>query len=201
MKKFIVLAVAAAACYTSAFAQVSNFTGYSAGVNLDHTAVTTKLSAGSATIDGLGQQSVGATVYGAYGVAVDSNTVINIGATYGLTNAKGGSTDDGTGPLTAKAKNQYSLYVEPGMLLNDKTLAYGKISYNSAKMELDAQGDVGSKSVNGLGYGLGIRTMLDKNMSLNVEIKRVNYGTETVLTDVDFKTTATVGSIGIGYKF
>lgn len=199
MKKII--AAATLAITGTAFAQVSNFTGYSAGVNMDHTAVTTKLSAGSATIDGLGQQSVGATLYGAYGVALDNNTVVNFGATYGLTNAKGGSTDDGSGPLTAKLKNQYSLYVEPGMLLNDKTLAYGKIAYNSAKIELDAQGDIGSKSINGFGYGVGIRTMVDKNLSLNVEIKRVNYGQETTLDDVGFKTTATVGSVGIGYKF
>lgn len=204
MKKII--AAATLAITGTAFAQVSNFTGYSAGVNLDHTTVTNKLSItdGNDTLDfdGVGQQSIGATIFGAYGVALDEKSVVNFGATYGLNSAKSGEFKINGDGLSVKVKNQYSLYVEPGLLLSDKTLAYGKISYNKAKaVAEDASGD-GSRSISGVGYGFGVRTMIDKNLSLHAEVKRVNYGSESTSDgSATIKTTATVGSIGIGYKF
>jgi outer membrane immunogenic protein len=206
MKKIIALAAIAAACSTSAFAQVSNFTGASAGVNLDHTSVTTHFSEFFDTnFNGVGQQTVGVSINGAYGIALSNDTVLTLGANYSLVDAKAGnlSANDGSGTITAKAKNQMSLYVEPGYLVSEKTLAYGKVSYESAKVTLDiTDEDGGSKKINGVGYGFGIRTMLDKNLSLQAEVKSIKYGSASFEGDTStFKTTATVGTIGLGYKF
>jgi len=198
MKKFIVLAAAAAACSTSAFAQVSNFTGPSVGVNLDHTAVSSQITDATTELDGLGQHNVGVSLQAAYGFELTPASVLNIGATYSLSDAKAGHIKDNN-TVTFKGKNATSVYFEPGVLINDKTIAYGKVSYETVKMSAD--GGNGDKNINGVGYGFGIRTMLDKAWSLQAEVKHVTYGSEKLDRTTDFKTTATVGTIGLGYKF
>lgn len=200
MKKFIVLAAAAAACSTSAFAQVSNFTGPSVGVNLDHTAVSNQITDASTDLDGLGQQSVGVSLQAAYGFDLSPSSVLSIGATYSLTDAKAGHIKDNS-TVTFKGKNAYSIYLEPGVLISDKTLAYGKVSYESVKMSAEDTGGSDSKNINGVGYGFGIRTMLDKAWSLQAEVKHVKYGSEALDSTTTFKTSATIGTIGLGYKF
>jgi hypothetical protein len=59
-----------------------------------------------------------------------------------------------------------------------------------------------SKSVKGTGYGVGLRHMLDKTKFVQVEFKKVSYssvlaGDETTT----LKSSATLGTIGIGMKF
>lgn len=197
MKKIIALAVAAA-CSTTTFAQASNFTGPSVGVNLDHTAVSSQITDATSDLDGLGQHSVGVSLQAAYGFELTPSSVLNIGTTYSLTEAKAGHVKD-TNTVTFKGKNATSVYFEPGLLINDKTLAYGKVSYETVKMTAD--GGNGDKNINGVGYGFGIRTMLDKAWTLQAEIKHVTYGSEKLDRTTDFKTTATVGTVGVGYKF
>lgn len=201
MKKIISAAIIVIANSVSAFAQVSNFTGVSAGVNLEHTAVTSQLSDATSESDALGQHSVGLSLQGAYGVALSSNAVLGVGATYSLTDAKAGYLKDNPNATsTLKAKNASSIYLEPGFLVNEKTLAYGKLSYETFKMS--SNGVIRSdKNFDGVGYGLGIRTMLDKVWSLQVEVKHVVYGSEKMEGTTDFKPKATSGSIGVGYKF
>ncbi len=207
MKKIIALAAIAAACSTSAFAQVSNFTGPSAGVNLSTVSTTTKISPdGEVALDGIGQQSFGSSLQAAYGFPLSNEAVLSVGGTYALTKDKAGNFEIDTGKVVQfKVKNQMSLYVEPGYLVSNTTLAYGKLSYESAKLagESSVADANGSQKVNGIGYGFGIRTMLDKNLSLQAEVKQVQYGTENFNDDgsAKFKTSATVGTIGLGYKF
>lgn len=207
MKKSIQLAALAIAVMASTpvLAQVSNFTGPSVGVNLDHVAVTSEVrdSATGTDQNGLGQSSVGASVYGAYGVNLSNNMVLSVGASHSLTNAKAYEVTNAGNSAVAKLKNQSSVYLEPGFLVSDKTLAYGKVSYEAAKFTTDQTGQTGtSNSLHGMGYGFGIRTMLDKAWSLQAEIKHVKYGsTDVDATTTSFQTTANIGSIGLGYKF
>ena len=199
MKKFIALAAISAACSTSAFAQVSNFTGPSAGVNASMVSATTKITFDDSEIDGVGKQSFGAALQAAYGIELSKDSVVSFGGTYGLNKNKVGSFTDSEGIFSLEAKNQMSLYVEPGFLINNSTLAYGKVSHESAKFTAIADGSL-SRTVKGTGIGFGLRTMIDKNLSLQAEIKQIKYGTETV-GDTKFKAGATVGTIGLGYKF
>ena len=205
MKKIITLALMVAASSTSVFAQVSNFTGPSAGVNMNTVSTTTKLTAdGSAAFDGFGQQSLGTSLQAAYGIALSNDTVVSIGGTYALNKDRAGNLEINGDQMQFKNKNQMSLYLEPGYLVSNTTLAYGKVSYESAKMTVSVTGaDGDSQKVNGYGYGFGIRTMLDKNLSLQVEVKQVKYGAENWADDGSskFKSSATLGTIGLGYKF
>lgn len=203
MKKIITVAIVAAACSTSALAQVSNFTGPSVGVNLDHTAVLTEMSYASGNNNnGYGQQSIGASVQGAYGFALTDSFVLSVGVNYSLVDAKGYDFNGSGISASDTLKNQYSLYLEPGYLVSEKTLAYGKVSFESAKFSEEQAGQtIFNRDLNGMGYGFGIRTMLDKNLSLQAEVKNVRYGAETVVSTAQFKTSATIGTIGLGYKF
>lgn len=211
MKKIIALAAIAAACSTSAFAQVSNFTGPSVGVNLDLVSSSIELNdfagnnAGRKNNIGLGD--MGATAQAAYGFELSPKTVISVGATYGLTGYNGykgtDSVADGSGNSTLKVKNVMSLYVEPGYLVNNTTLAYAKLGYESAKLDASFSDGSASVDINGMSYGFGMRTMLDKNLFIQAEVKRVSYNRSNFPGDTEsnFKADATVGSVGIGYKF
>ena len=205
MKKFATLTIGALlACVANA--QTANFEGFSMGLNLDLVAGSAKASvANVGAIDGLGKNSSGASLQAAYGFTVAPSAVISLGATYGLSSPTILDVSPGTigNGVTAKLKDSYSVYIEPGYLISNSTLAYGKISYESAKLSGSNFTGEEKQSIHGTGLGFGIRTMIDKNLSLQVEVKRVGYNTAqfVAVSGVDFKTTTTVGTIGLGYKF
>lgn len=118
----------------AASAQTANFHGYSGALNLNTVSVSTKIVGDGTTFNGIGQQSWNGSLQAAYGFVTSPNsTVISVGGTYALGNSKAGEIVDPDGTFAIKVKNQLSLYVEPGFLLSNNTLAYGKISYNTAK--------------------------------------------------------------------
>lgn len=185
-----------------ASAQVSNFTGMSGAVNLS--AVSTNTKAG--TKDTFGGDNWGGSVQAAYGFALSNTSVLGFGLTYALgKNKSGGFQDDGDNSIyTLAVKSQYSLYLEPGALLSDDTLLYGKISLArgkySALSTVAANSD--SKSISGTGYGVGMRHMLDKTKFVQVEFTKDSYKTFRFPNDTtDFKASTTLGTIGIGMKF
>ena len=195
MKNLIALVSIAAACSTSAFAQVSNFEGFSAATNLTYSNASVSNSSES-----LSDKSAGVNLQAAYGFALDANTVLTVGGSYALSDAKAG---DYTNPAgTMKLKNQVSFYVEPGFLVNASTLVYGKLSYDTASLNaIDSEG-TWKMNIKGMGYGIGARTMLDKNLFLQAEVKQTRFGAEAFPEDTDkIKTKNTVLSFGVGYKF
>lgn len=202
--------IALAFVAVGASAQASHFAGFSAGLNLNAVSTTTKLSFAdgpdSFGFDGVGQQSWNGSVQAAYGFVTNPSTVVNLGATYGLGKSKAGSLNIGAGDFafdgTFKLKNQFSLNVEPGFLINEKSLVYGKISYERAKTSASALGESLSDSIHGTGFGFGLRTMIDKTTYLQVEIKQVNYKTTRFENSfLDLKTKSSVGTVGFGLKF
>jgi opacity protein-like surface antigen len=204
MKKMIIAVAATVACF-AASAQTANFDGFSGALNLNLVGASTKLEldVGGPELDGAGKNSTAFGVQAAYGLALSNDFVVNIGGTYALSSPSILSIKNGNDTITGKAENMLSLYVEPGFLISDKTLFYGKLSYESTKAILTpSEGDSVSKSITGMGYGAGIRTMLNKNTFLQVELKQINYGAAKFAADqTEFKSSATLGSVGIGFKF
>jgi len=203
MKKMITAVAATVACF-AASAQTANFDGFSAALNLNLVGASTKTEFGQdgTIFDGIGKNSTAFGVQAAYGLALSNDMVVNIGGTYELNSPTIMSVDFGDFTATGKAENTLSLYVEPGFLISDKTMFYGKLSYESTKVVRTADGESVSKSITGMGYGAGIRTMINKNTFLQVEVKQINYGAAKFAgDDADFKSTATVGTVGIGFKF
>jgi len=203
MKKLLPLFAVSLTCF-AASAQAANFDGFSAALNLNLMGASTraKIDSSGPTLDGLGANAAALSLQAAYGFDLSNNTVVSIGGTYVLGSPKVFSLEDGNNSANGKAKSVTSLYLEPGYLLSDKTMAYGKLSYESANLSVDSVGNNVSKGIRGTGFGAGLRTMIDKNVFLQVEVKRIGYGTARFQGDTsDFKTSATMGTIGIGYKF
>lgn len=205
MKKLLCVAAASLAC-AAAGAQTANFEGVSAALNLNllGTSVkTTNFFGDGETFDGLGKNATGASAQLSYGFALSKDTVLTLGGTYALNSPKIMDISGDGGSITGKFKNMASLYLEPGYLLSDKTMVYGKLSYETAKLTASGENGGASRNINGTGFGAGLRTMLDKNMFLQVEVKKVGYGSKSLgdTDPVEFKTSATVGTVGIGWKF
>jgi len=204
MKKIFAVAVIAAAS-SAAFAQSGNFTGWSGGVNLDLAHSSSKLTdqANGSTVDGFGKGTTGASARAGYGFATSSTGIVTVGMSYNLTSPEIFNQQDSDGSyLKGKLKSSYALFVEPGTKLTDNTLLYGKISYEKSKLEASSDGGMLSKSISGMGYGFGVRTMLDKQMYLQVEVKRIGFSTKAFdEAGVDFQPSSTIGSVGIGWRF
>ena len=123
---------------------------------------------------------------------------------YSLGKSKSGAFyDNNVATDTANIKSQYSIYLEPGSLLSDNTLLYGKISVEKGKLAITSTpaSDSFSKSVSGTGYGAGLRHMLDKSKFVQVEFMKVGYKTITTSDLTKLKSSTTLGTIGIGMKF
>jgi opacity protein-like surface antigen len=87
-------------------------------------------------------------------------------------------------------------------VLSEKTLGYAKVSYNTGTVQAESGASSVSKDISGTGFGFGVRTLLSKNLYLQVEANRIQFDSARFADDTsDFKTTATVGTVGIGYKF
>lgn len=200
MKK-LAIAAAITVIASSAMAQASNFTGWSAGANLNFVSASVDLDI-SGTGFKQGDASQNFSLQAAHGFAIDSKSVLTLGGTYSIGNMKAGSVHDSNGDgYEIKGKNMYSVYVEPGYLVSDTTLAYGKLAYSSMKGELSVStGDTGSETFKGFGYGAGIRTMLDKTTFIQVEVVQTKYDSKSD-GGLTAKPSATVGSIGFGVKF
>ena len=200
MKKILIAtAVAATLAAPQVFAQANNFTGLSVGANVNLATTSTEFRGGGFSSK-LGDTSQNASLQAAYGLALGNSGVLGFGGTYGLGDLKAGTVSGGGLSMDMKAKDMYSIYVEPGYAVNNSTLAYAKIAYLGMKGEASSGGATASESFNGVGYGAGIRTMLNKNLFLQVEFMQADYSEKT-FSGVSYKPSASTGTIGIGYKF
>lgn len=201
MKKILIAATVAASCFApQVFAQANNFAGFSVAANVNASTATSKLSAPGTSVN-MGESSQNASLQAAYGLALGSNFVLGLGGTVALGDMKLGSFTSGATTVALKATEMYSLYIEPGYAVSNSTLVYAKVAYISTKAELAMTGfSTGTKDFDGVGYGIGIRTKLSKNLFLQAEFAQSDYN-EATSNGSSFKPSATTGTVGIGYQF
>jgi len=118
-------------------------------------------------------------------------------------------------------KSHYSVFVAPGYLIHAGTMIYAKFSYH--QMKLDGSNgftrvDVGineaksfgiGSSFKGFGVGVGVQTLVTKNLYAFAEVNHIRYGSEVVGAPVELaadgawtvEPRTTSGSIGIGWRF
>ncbi len=211
MKKLLLIAAMSAATTTPVFAQASNFEGFSAGLGLAAVGVSTKVSE---SYDGdsyglsLGKDNVIPGVDLSYTKAIDSKLLVGFGVTYDLAKSKSGEFNLGEGgSIGLEAKNHYSVYVQPQYLLNNTTAVFAKLGYHQMKGSIsgDYAAAFTSEKYNGIGYGVGIKTFIDKNLFVQVEgqivdfkQKSFDYGDGYI---VSYKPKSTAGIVTLGYKF
>lgn len=196
-KQCIGLLIVAAAC--AAQAQSKDFAGFSAGANLAMNAGSFSTNDGTSLRDGYGQQSVGVGGFAAYGLSLGSNSLLTLGFDYAFSDVKAGEfKNDG---VTYKLQNLWSLSIAPGTLLNDKTMAYFKLGFENGRA-VSSSGSELTKNITGSSWGLGLKTLMDKNTYVQVEVKQANFGTARMDgTSTDFTARGTAGSVGVGFMF
>ncbi len=203
MKKVLIAATVATLVFApQAFAQVRTFEGFSVSANANMISATTEISVNNESFNGLGQHSTVASLQAAYGFRATDSVVLSLGGTYNLSDVEAGTVKGTYGSAAFKLQNGTSLYFEPGYLVSDKTLAYLKISYNTGTAKGDSGAQSITKDITGAGLGFGIRADLGKNLFLQVEGTQIQFDSAQFPGDTtNFKSSATVGTVGIGYKF
>ena len=101
---------------------------------------------------------------------------------------------------TFKGKDMYSLYVEPGFLVNGSTLVYAKAAYLSMKGEASDVGVTGSENFDGLGYGAGVRVAFGKTFFWQFELTQSDYNAKSIY-GLGFKPAVFNRTFGVGYRF
>ena len=181
------------ACALSANAQSSNFEGPSIALNVNSATIATNIAGAIAP----GESSTNGSIQGAYSFALSESGLFSVGATYALGDLKAGSISSSS--VTAKAKNIYTIYAEPA-IVNGNTAFYGKLAYIGAKGAVKGTSTTYTSDFSGIGYGVGIRTLMDKNMYVQVEFMNLNFNIETV-NSTTVEPDGTTGTVGIGYRF
>jgi hypothetical protein len=201
MKHSLKSAIAVAAlglCATTSFAQTSNFSGFSAGINLNMVGASTEISNGANKLS-LGENSATVAVQGSYAFNLGGGGVMGVGAAYNAGELAAGKISAGANLYTLRVKNLYSIFIEPGFATGN-SLFYGKLAYLNGKGEESLNANSGSDTFTGAGYGVGMRSMMDSKMYLQVEILQTTFSEKTFGTSV-YKPSATMATFGIGVKF
>ena len=158
----------------------------------------TEISSGADKLS-LGENSNTVAVQGAYGFDLGGSGVLGVGASYNMGEIAAGTVSSGTSLYKLRLKNMYSVFIEPGFVVGS-SLFYGKLAYLNGKAEESLNASSGSDTVTGMGYGVGLRTMLDNKIYLQVEILQTKFADKTFGTAV-YKPSATMATFGVGVKF
>jgi outer membrane immunogenic protein len=201
MKKILFIAAVAVTSFVPhVFAQSRNFEGMSLGVNLSAASSSSEIS-GAGFSNKNGDTSSHMGIQAAYGFPMGEAFVLGVGATYDFGDLKGGSTSASGTAYELKGKERYSVYIEPGFVISNSSIVYAKIGYQGMKGEINlSTGQTFSDDYFGAGYGAGIRTMVNKNLYFQAEFIQANFD-EKIQNGIRSKPSATIGTIGVGYKF
>ena len=206
----------------SSIAQVNHFLGLSVGIDLISASATSEFSrtiGSSLSQLSLTENSANGNLKVAYGIAMGGNSlgnrgVFTVGSSYGLDDIKAGSVSN-ISTAKFKQKNVFSLYLEPGLLTSNTTMVYGKLAlqsmdFQSAFNSCSQSGNdpwvcsnliTDNQRLKGYGYGVGIRTMIDRNIYFQVEAMQTTYDKGSLLGAIDVKPTVSSGGVGLGFKF
>lgn len=198
MQKKLLVAALFSISATGVMAQTNSaanpFEGPSVGVNVSSVGGSTDLS--GSTSANMGQQSVVPTVEAGYAFGLTKEIALGLTGTYDLADTKGGT----AGNTNLVGKKHYSINLKPGYVIGTSNMLYALLGYNRMSGTLNNNGYTGTSNLNGIGYGIGIETLLDKNIYLKVEGQQVKYSSSTV-SGLTYKPSTTIATLGIGYKF
>jgi opacity protein-like surface antigen len=219
--KIIALMISLIAMPTFAFSQAKNFAGPSLAVTGGKISSTTKVNyndgAGGeaeAHVADIGGNDIGFGLDLSYAFAIDNNFLIGLGFTYGLND-----TDAGTvaSILKFKSEDQRSVYIQPTYVFNNSFAAFGKLGYHEMDGKVTLTEDLFlnnqnygiaagslSRKFKGIGYGFGLKGLINQNAYIQAEVQYVDYDSEgggSANNVASFKPETVSGIISIGYKF
>ena len=135
-----------------------------------------------------------------YTFAINDRYTLGLKATADLKKGEygAGEVSSRSGETKVLEKSHYSLALEPGFAVNDKTLVFGILAYHTAQTEIEDGSS--SARLSGIGYGIGFKRTLSDHLFLMGELQRVDYGSKTV-DGTTLKPSSTTSSVGLGYHF
>lgn len=139
-----------------------------------------------------------------YGFNLAPQWVVALGATYDLNKTDFGTVTYVAGVNTSvdvQLKNHFSLYVAPGYRLSPNWLGYAKLGWHHAKGEFnDSQFGRGETTHNGVGYGLGVSTVLAKQIEARFEVQHIDFNRKSANLS-DGKPEINEAVVYLGYRF
>ena len=195
--------------------EISNFSGLSLGINGQLKSTSAEAKYDGYVLDGIGQQNFIANLQADYIFKLNNQFGLMFGATVDLNDSELLKLNGRFNNLPSKdfnvtEKNHFSLFVAPTYQINDSTLGFLKLAYHRSKVEMQnninwsneftSWSQSNSKTLNGYGVGLGVRSHLYNNIYANLELQRVMYSTDSIVT-ADLGTGTTIGSFGLSYSF
>ncbi|MDZ7891803.1 MAG: outer membrane beta-barrel protein [Rhodoferax sp.] len=194
MKKLLLASVAVASLAgTSAFAaDVTDLSGFSIGTNVEFSRGAVNATDGSSD----GGATTGAGLQARYDWALTPTFALGLGASYSSGNHLHGNYTNGS---QAGVNNRYSIDLIPTVALSNGYQLFGKVSsiYGTAS----SSDGVNTTDAQGVGYGIGVRKMLDKNLFVQAGYDLNKFRDVTYSNGTTASLQENVYSIGIGYKF
>jgi len=216
MKKITLVSLAVLAALASQHAAAqSKFEGLSFSAGLGMVGANTTLSAAASQFDDVsnttmsasggidfGKTSTVAVLDLGYGFRLKDNFVLGTGATFDLGNTKSGAIrmsmpETPSGDLISLVgKKHMSVYVQPTWLLTPDTGVFAKVSYHRMHRSQDgllgamllSEGVSTAMNLNGVGFGLGVKTYITSKVFVQAEATSVSYKSKDLA--------AMVGSLG-----
>jgi opacity protein-like surface antigen len=110
--------------------------------------------------------------------------------------------------LTGKLSNTWGVAIEPGWNFDSTTLGYAKFAYVGTTYKLNdsytepgySQSGSGNTNFNGVGYGVGLKKLIDKNIYVGGEVVYTQFNSKTD-GGLTLKPNQMSYMIGLGYKF
>nr|WP_315464616.1 outer membrane beta-barrel protein [uncultured Rhodoferax sp.] len=197
MKNLLITSVvlgtlAAGSAFAADPAATSDLSGFSIGTLAEFSRGSVSATDGSSD----GGATTSASVQARYDWSLTPTFAVGLGASYSSGNHAFGSYATGT---AATVNNRYSLDIVPTIALSNNYQLFGKLSsiYGTAA----STDGVATSSVQGVGYGIGVRKMLDKNLYVQAGYDLNQFRDVTFSNGTTAALQETVYSIGIGYKF
>ena len=185
------IAIALACSVSSALAQPAGTAGFSLGANVEfsqNNGQLTGAAAGSANSTGLGLQAQ-------YSIPLGTQFLVGLGLDYSPS-ARDTGVQGSAGDVSLQ--NAASLDLQPSYILSDSMTIYAKLAALSATASA-ANGS--NLALSGYGYGLGLRSMLDRNLYWQLGYDSNRYGDTSLSNGTGLSISSKVFSLGLGYKF
>jgi len=195
MKKILFLAATAVFMAPQVFAQAKNFEGLSLGANVTASRSTSE-PAGVASESGY---TNGVDLQVQYSIAMAPRFLLGFGLTVGTTNNNAG-TFAATG-TELSVRNRAAFDILPAYAISDTMMVFGKVAALTADGVATTAAIDTKKSLSGVGYGLGVRGLIDKSTFYQIEYDFNRYNDVEYVPGAALKGTSSVFSLGVGYKF
>jgi len=122
----------------------------------------------------------------------------------------GSTSTSGTNSVEATVEDHYTVYLQPGFMLNDSTMFYGTVGYSNAtiigKSVSLTHTDINkSQDLEGTVVGAGIKHVRDNGLFIKLDYKETSYDTISFITSNNTKATADLDNetfaLSIGKQF